>query len=333
MNLGEKDSARSDVYGFMSYVKTIWAKLGTYEAVKPLIALIGLFIGSAILSPHFLSIYNQRILLLQAAPLAMIALGESMIILMGSIDLSPGSTMALAGTVAAIVHVVYGYPLGVAILAGLATGALVGFINGLLVTKAKIPSFVATLAALVAGRGMVLILTEGQPIVGLTEFRVFTRDIVGLPLMVWIFILFTVFNFFVLRKTSLGIMVYAIGGNEEAARYSGINADIVKLSIFTLAGLYYAIAGLMMNARLEVAYPWTGWGYELDAIASSVLGGIQLTGGVGSPIGPAMGAYILTLITNVLILLGVSPYYQWVVKGVILAIAATALTRGLRYVK
>ncbi len=318
---------------FASRLRDFWARITVYETVKPLVALIGLFVGSSILSPHFLSIYNQRILLLQTAPLAMIALGEAMTILMGSIDLSPGSVMALAGTVAAIFHVAYGYPLVLSILAGLAMGALVGFLNGILVTKAKIPSFVVTLAALVAGRGMVLVLTGGQPIVGLTEFRIFTSDIAGLPLMVWIFIIFTAITYLMLKRTSLGIMVYAIGGNEEAARYSGINADAAKLLIFTLAGLYYAIAGLMMNARLEVAYPWTGWGYELDAIASAVLGGIQLIGGVGSPLGPTIGAYMLALITNVLILLGVSPYYQWVVKGVVLAIAATALTRGLKYVK
>ena len=310
-----------------------WSKLLSYEESKPFIALLALFLGSTVLSPYFLSSYNQRILLLQTAPLALLALGESMIILMGSIDLSPGSAMALAGTVAAIAYTSWGHPLSIAILAGLATGALVGIINGLMVTKAKIPSFVVTLATLVAGRGMVLILTGGQPIADLSKFKVFTNDIISVPIMVWLFILFTLLNYFLLKYTKTGVEVYSIGGNEEAARYSGINADIIKLGIFALAGVYYAIAGLMMDARLEVAYPWTGWGYELDAIAASVLGGIQLTGGVGSPIGPALGAYMLTLITNILILLGVNPYYQWVVKGIVLAIAATALTRGLKYVK
>lgn len=312
---------------------TLIARILALEEFKPLIALLGLFIASSILSPYFLTLYNQRILLLQAAPLTLLALGESMIILMGSIDLSPGSTMALAGIVAAVAHISWGLDLGGAIVIGLATGALVGFINGLLVTKAKIPSFVATLAALVAGRGMVLIITHGEPIVGLTKFKVFTEDVAFLPLMVWIFIIFTIFNYVLLKHTKVGVEIYAIGGNEEAARYAGINADLIKLMVFTVAGIYYAIAGLMMNARLEVAYPWTGWGYELDAIAAAVLGGIQLTGGVGSPIGPAMGAYMLTLITNVLILLGVEPFYQWVVKGAVLAAAATALTRGLKYVK
>lgn len=316
-----------------SLVKEVWSRVSAYEVAKPLVATVCLFVGSSLLSTQFLSVYNQRILLLQTAPLAMIALGEAMVILMGSIDLSPGSTMALAGTVAAIAYAFYGYSLEVSMAAGLATGALVGFINGVLVTKAKIPSFVATLAALVAGRGMVLVLTDGQPVTGLSEFKVLTGPVLGLPLMVWLFLFFTAATYLMLRRTLVGVLVYAIGGNEEAARYSGINADLAKLVVFTIAGLYYALAGLMMNARLEVAYPWTGWGYELDAIAATVLGGVQLIGGVGSPLGPAIGAYMLTLITNVLILLGVSPYYQWVVKGFILAVAATALTRGLRYVK
>ncbi|RLE55650.1 MAG: ribose ABC transporter permease [Thermoprotei archaeon] len=310
-------------------LKAFWQ----HEVSKPFIAFLGLFIVSAVLSPAFLTPYNQRVLALQTAPLALLAFGESMIILMGSIDLSPGSTMALAGTVAAITFVHYKQPLAIAFLAGIAIGALVGFINGLLVTKAKIPSFVATLAALVAGRGMVLILTGGQPIVGLRAFGVLTMDIGPLPTMVWLMFFFTVLNFFLLTYTRWGRYIYAIGGNEEAVRCSGINADLIKLMTFTLAGCYYAIAGLMMDARLEVAYPWTGWGAELDAIASSVLGGIQLTGGVGSPIGPFFGAYVLTLITNVLILMGVNPFYQWVVKGIVLVVAAIALTRGLRYVK
>lgn len=304
-----------------------------YELGGPLVALLALIAASSALSPRFLEPYNQRILLLQTAPLALLGLGESMIILMGSIDLSPGSTMALAGTVSAMVFTRFSYSLSVSILVGVLIGLAVGLVNGLLVTRAKIPSFVATLASLVAGRGMVLVLTEGQPIVGLSQYRVFTEEVAGLSVMVWLFVLFGVLNYFTLKRTSMGMLTYAIGGNEEAVRYSGVKVDTIKLINFTLAGGYYAIAGLMMNARLEVAYPWTGWGYELDAIASCVLGGIMLSGGVGSPLGPLVGAYMLTLLTNVLILLGVNPYFQWVVKGLVLVAAAVALTRGVRYVK
>ena len=324
-NLEKKSTSQSITGFFKSFLE--------FEESKPLIALITLFAGSSIISPHFLTWYNQRILLLQMAPLAMLALGETAIILMGSIDLSPGSVMALSGTVAAIALIYWHMPVGVAAIIGMLTGAICGLINGLLITKAKIPSFVATLAILVAGRGMVLIITGGMPVVGLKPFTFLTSDIAFLPSMVWIAVLATILLYFLMKMTKIGREVYAIGGNEDAARYSGVNADLTKIIIFTMAGILYAISGLMMNARLEVAYPWTGWGYELDAIAAAVLGGVQLTGGVGSTLGSVMGAYILTLITNILILLGVNPYYQWVVKGAILAIAATVLTRGLRYVK
>ncbi|MEM4491719.1 MAG: ABC transporter permease [Sulfolobales archaeon] len=314
-------------------LREILGAVTKYELGGPLLALALLVAASSALSPRFLEPYNQRILLLQTAPLALIALGESMIILMGSIDLSPGSTMALAGVVSAAAFRVYGFQLHASLAIGVLVGLAVGAVNGLLVTKARIPSFVATLASLVAGRGLVLVLTEGQPIVGLSQYRVLTIELVGLPVMVWLFILFGAINYVLLKRTSVGLLTYAIGGNEEAVRYSGVRVDIVKLVNFSLAGGYYAIAGLMMNARLEVAYPWTGWGYELDAIASCVLGGIMLSGGVGNPLGPVVGAYMLTLLTNVLILLGVNPYLQWVVKGVVLVTAAVALTRGVRYVK
>lgn len=304
------------------------------ELQAPLIALIFLIIASSIISREFLTPYNQEILLLQMTPLAMLALGEAIIILMGSIDLSPGSAMALAGTISALSLKAWGFSFEQSILAGILTGMLIGLINGLLVTKARIPSFVATLSMLVAGRGLVLVITGGQSITGLSSYKqLFLSEFAGISIMTYIMILTLIAFYILLRRTSFGLMVYAIGGNEDAFRISGLNADLVKLTSFIIAGLLYGVAGMMMNARLEVAYPWTGWGYELDAIASCVLGGILLTGGVGNPIGPIIGAYILTLITNILILLGVDPYYQWVVKGVILALAASALTRGLRYAK
>ncbi|WP_434731294.1 ABC transporter permease [Thermogladius sp. KZ2Tp1] len=308
-------------------------KFLSLEESKPLVALVVLYLASAVISPYFLTVYNQKILLLQASPLVMLALGESMIIMMGSIDLSPGSTMALAGLIAALASNVYGFPVILSALIGVGVGALIGLVNGLAVTKAKIPSFVATLASMVAARGLVLLVTGGTSIYGLVGYEWLTDETAGLANMVWLFIAFTALTYFILKKTTLGLKVYAIGGNEEAVRYSGLNADNVKIAVFTIAGSLYAIAGLMMNARLQAAYPWTGYGSELDAIAASVLGGIQLTGGVGSPVGSFIGAYILTLISNILILLGVNPYLQWVVKGFILGVAALTLTRGLRYVK
>lgn len=304
-----------------------------HELFAPIISAIALFSASSILSPNFITLYNQKILLVQASPLALLALGESMIIVMGSIDLSPGSVTALSGLVSAMLIKYYSIAPPIGILLGILTGSLIGAINGLLVVKAKIFSFVATLASLVACRGLVFILTGGKSITGLIEFRFLSREVTGLQVMVWIAIFLAVVHYITLRRMSIGLMMYAIGGNEEAARYSAINADGIKFLAFTLAGTYYGLAGQFMNARLEMAYTWTGWGYELDAIASCVLGGISLVGGSGNPLGPFIGSYLLTIVANIFVLLGVDPYWQWVVKGIILVGAATTITRGLRYVK
>jgi len=314
-------------------LRNIVKRITSADEFKPLLALIALYLSSAVISSYFLSVYNQKILLLQATPLVLLALGETMIILMGSIDLSPGSTMALAGLIAALSSNYYGLDVRLSILIGLLIVDLVGLINGLAVTVAKIPSFVATLATMVGARGIVLLITGGESIYGLRGYEWLTDERFFVANMVWIMVVFVIVTYVLLKYTSLGLKIYAIGGNEEATRYSGINVDRVKIVTFTLAGLYYSVAGIMMDARLQAAYPWTGYGSELDAIASSVLGGIQLSGGIGSPIGSFIGAYILTLIANIMVLLGLNPYLQWVVKGFVLGAAAIALSRGLRYVK
>ncbi|MDK6029186.1 ABC transporter permease [Ignisphaera sp. 4213-co] len=309
-------------------------KITSHEMFPPAMSLLMLYIISASISPQFLTTYNQYVLILQTVPLALLALGESLIIMMGSIDLSPGSVMALTGTISAILIKQLGFDPGLGIAAGILCGTLIGFLNGLMVTKAKIFSFVSSLAILVIGRGFVLILTQGRSITGLVEFRVFTYvTILGLPVMVWVFILLLIVLYIVVRRTSVGLVLYGLGGNEEAVRVSGVRVDFFKVLAFSLAGTLYGLSGQIMNARLEIAYPWTGWGYELDAIASCVLGGYYLTGGVGNPVGPVLGAYVLTMITNIFVLIGLDPYFQWVVKGIILIGAAAILTRGLRYVK
>jgi len=308
-------------------------KYRSNELFPPMITIVTLFIVSGILSPQFLTSYNQVILILQTVPLAFLALGASTIILMGSIDLSPGSVMGLTGVISAIMIKSLGIWPPISIITGILVGTLIGFINGLLVTKGKIFSFVATLATLVAGRGLILILTGGVSITGLSEFRIFSLQILNIPLMIWLLLLALIIHYLIIRYTTFGLMIYAIGGNEDAARYSGLKVNRVKLMAFTLAGTYYGIAGQLINARLEIAYPWAGWGYELDAIAASVLGGYQLSGGVGNPIGPLFGSYALTLLSNIFVLLGLDPYFQWVVKGVVLVAAASILGQRFRYVK
>jgi len=306
-----------------------------HELAGPLIAAIALFVISASISPYFLTLQNQRVVLLMLTPLALLALGESIIILMGSIDLSPGSVMGLVAIIIAYFMVFMNMSPLLAVFLGLGIGTLIGAINGILVTKAKLPSFVVTLATLLAGRGMIFILTAGYSISGpsLAALGVLLHEIFSIPMIIWMLIPIAIFYYLLLRKTSFSALIYAIGGNEEAVRLMGLNADTVKIVAFALAGFFYSLSGLTVLAQLRSGYSYIGYGYELNAIASCVLGGISLAGGMGSPLAPIVGAYILTLISNILILLGVNPYYQWVVTGMILMAAGAALTRGVRYVK
>ena len=167
----------------------------------------------------------------------------------------------------------------------------------------------------------------------LSSLEVLLYEVLSIPIIIWMLIPITLLYYLLLRRTSFGMLIYAIGGNEEAVRLMGLNADRVKIAAFALAGFFYALSGLSVLAQLRSGYSYIGYGYELNAIASCVLGGISLAGGVGSPLSPIIGAYILTLISNILVLLGVNPYYQWVVTGIVLVAAGAALTRGVRYAK
>lgn len=299
-----------------------------------LLALLGLMVIASILSPRFLTLFNIRNILTQVSIIAMLALGETFVILTGGIDLSPGSVLALAGAVTATLMKHAGLPVFVAILGGLATGLLCGTFSGLLVTRFKIPSFIATLAMMSIARGGALLITKGIPISSFPKSFRFIAQYLG-PISVLTIIMFVFFGFaqILLSFTIFGRRVYAIGGNEEATRYSGVQVDRVKLVVFALSGLCAALGGVMMDARLDAAYPVAGEGYELDAIAACVLGGVSFTGGVGSTAGTLMGALIMTILGNVMNLLRISPFYQYIVRGLVLALAAMSLARGVKFAK
>ena len=317
----------------MNILPSLKSFFKTHELGKPILAFILVYVFSAIVAPdRFLSLYNQRSLLLQAAPWIVMASGEAFAILMGSIDLSAGSVTALSSIISGLVLLNTG-SFTLAVLAGLGIGILAGLTNGLLITRLKIFSFVTTLAMLVGGRGLVLAISEGKTYTNLSKFSSIGGSAGGIPVPFIIALLFVILTWIILKKTTIGRYIYAIGGNEEAVRYSGIRAENVKMFAFTYAGFAYGIAGLLFNGILLAAYPWLAYGGELTAIASSVLGGIQLTGGVGSPIGPAFGAYIMTMVTNILVILGFSADLQYIVTGIILVVASAFLTRGLKYVK
>lgn len=309
--------------------------LASHELAGPIVSLLILFIASTIVSPRFITFNNQVAVLLMYLPITFLALGEALIILMGSIDLSPGSIMGLVAVATSYIVVYMKIPLGIAVTLGLGIGILSGLLNGLLITKAKLPSFVVTLAMLLAARGLTFIITGGYSITGgeLPKLGILVKQYFMLPLMVWFLIPLIPAYYFLLKRTTLGLYIYAIGGNEEAVRASGVNADLIKIIAFSLAGLFYAISGILVLGQLQSGWANIGYGYELNAIAACVLGGISLAGGSGSPFSPFIGAYILTLIQDILILLGINPYYHWVVTGVVLVVAGAALTRGVRFSK
>lgn len=294
------------------------------QKLGPFLAFVLLFIVVAVLNPSFIEPLNLLNLLRQVSINALIAFGMTFVILTGGIDLSVGSILALSSALMAGM-IVSGVDPILAIFIAALLGALMGAVNGLLVTKGKVAPFIATLATMTIYRGLTLVYTNGNPITGLGEhysFQLFGRGyFLGIPvpavtMMVTFFILW-----FLLHKTSFGRKTYAIGGNEKAAFISGIKVDRVKCLIYSLAGMMAAISGAILTSRLNSAQPTAGTAYEMDAIAAVVLGGTSLAGGKGRIFGTLVGALIIGTLNNGLNLLGVSSFYQQVVKGIVILIA------------
>lgn len=258
--------------------------------------------------------------------IAISAFGQCMVIITTGIDLSVGSVMAWAGLASAML-LVRGVPVVVAVIGGLVAGSVIGLLNGLMISKGKLPPFIATLGTLLMARGLVTGLTEGQPVRGLGgTFALLGRyDIpiggLGVPLPLIIMLVLAVLVHLFLTRTVWGYRIYALGGNETAAGLSGINTGRVKIMVYTLCALLTAIGGLLMTARLGVAAPTAAQGYELDVIAATVVGGTSLSGGEGSILGVLIGAAIMQVLRNGLILTGVSAYWLQAVQGLVIVVA------------
>ena len=290
----------------------------------PLGGLILLCVVMTILSPYFLTFNNLFNVGTQIAVVAIVALGQTFVIVSGGIDLSVGSVLGLAGIVFGWATAVANLPLPIALALGMGVGALAGLTNGLLITLANLPPFIATLAMLSAARGLALVISNGQPLSPIppTIRALGSGDLFGfVPLPVVLMLVMWAFTIGILRSTYAGRCMYAIGGNEEATRLSGINVSRQKLLIYTLSGLFAGIAGVLLTARLASASPQAGFTYELDAIAAVVIGGASLSGGVGSASGTLIGALVLGVLRNGLNLLNVSAFWQQVVIGAVIALA------------
>jgi ribose transport system permease protein len=286
------------------------------------------------LTPHFLTVSNLLNVAEQTAIVAIIAAGMTFVIISSGIDLSVGSVLAFSGVVMATV-LQSGAPMPIALVTGLATGFLCGVVNGLLISFGRLPPFIATLGMMSVARGAALMFTQGRPISGFSDqFRsVATGELLFIPAPVIIMLSVYVLAHVVLTRTKLGRYTYAIGGNEEAAKLSGVNVEFYKTIVYGLCGMLSGLAAIVLTARLNSAQPIAGIMYELDAIAATVIGGTSLMGGEGGVLGTLIGALIMGVLRNGLNLLGISSFTQQVVIGSVIIVAVlldTLLKRNAR---
>jgi len=312
--------------------------LHRFQSVAALLLMVIALSLTPQISSTFLSQENALNVLRQISVNLCLSIGMTLVILSGGIDLSVGSVLAFAGAVAAgllkngvalpVFGVVVQFTAFGALVAGLLVGTALGLFNGWVITRFKLPPFVATLGMLSIARGLTQLWTKGFPITGLgADFGfIGTGHWLGLPMPVWISAVLVAVFVLVTRRTRLGRYLYAIGGNERAALLSGLNLRAVKVTVYALGGALAGVAGLLLTARLDSATPNAGIGYELDSIAAVVIGGTSLSGGRGTVLGTVLGCLIIGVLNNGLVLLEVSPFWQQVIKGVVI-LAAVAVDK------
>jgi ribose transport system permease protein len=302
----------------------------TLQKYGPFLALIAVCIGLAFLSPNFLSVSNSFDVMRQVSINAVIAFGMTLTILLGGIDLSVGSILAVSSVLAAMI-MKGGHGAGLAAGIALLAGAAMGSLNGVVIAKGNVAPFIATLGTMTLLRGAALVLSNGSPISGFPSqlFAMLGGGYVARLIPVPVVLMLAMFAvvWFVLTRTVFGRHVYATGGNAEAAKLSGVNTDRVQILVYTGSGAMAALAGVILTSRLDSAQPTAGAGYELDAITAVVLGGTSLAGGRGWIFGTLVGALLIGVLNNGLNLLGVSAFYQQVVKGSVILLAVL-LDRG-----
>lgn len=318
--------------------------------LRALVVLVVLLAAFTALSPVFLTSGNLTILVKHVAINAVLAVGVTFVILSGGIDLSVGSVAGLAGIIAgALIHsglvlkpfgvVVYLHTWLVVVVA-LLVGAVAGAVNGLLVAKVRVAPFIATLGSLYVARGAALLISNGatfpdlagKPELGNTGFPFLgAGSVAGVPVPIWLMIVTAVAGALLASRTAFGRRVYAIGGNERAAELSGVRVDRVKFVVYVLSGVCAALVGLIIAAQLGAAHPATGETFELNAIAAVVLGGTSLMGGRGTVGGTIIGAFVIGVLADGLILLGVSEFWQIVIKGFVIVFAVILDQMQQRY--
>ncbi|KAE9533756.1 ABC transporter permease [Ursidibacter arcticus] len=305
-----------------------------------LAGLVLLVIFFSVTNEYFFTSNNIMTVGLQTSTIALIGIGATCVILTGGIDLSTGSVVALSGVAAAMI-VNAGVPVPIGMVFGILVGGICGLINGILVTRMKLPPFIATLGMMMVARGLALYVTNAAPVSGMPEsfaalgngalFKIVEEGSNGLPKVVFagipypviIMIFITVLFTFALTKLKVGRYIYAIGSNEEAARLSGIKTNVIKIYAYVASGLLSGLTGVILASRLVTAQPNGGVSYELDAIASAVVGGTSLMGGVGTIPGTLIGSFIIGVLRNGLNMNGVSSFVQMIVIGLVIIVAVS----------
>lgn len=292
------------------------------QKLAPFLSLIALFVGLWIASPHFFTAVNLSSVVRQTAVINIMALGMTLVIVSGGIDLSVGAILAFSG-VTGTMAMAAGQPVWVGVLVGVACGLAWGAVNGLLTVWLRIPPFIVTLGTLGVARGLTLIISGGLPVSGLPKELAFLGDgtIAGVPFVLFVLFVCAVVTHLLLHSTKLGRYTYAIGSNKAAAVYAGIPVGHYTIAVYAISGMLTGLAAMIEASRLMTGQPTAGQAYELQVIAAVVIGGGSLTGGEGSVIGTLIGAFIMGLLSNGSDLLGISPYLQQAIIGAIIILA------------
>ena len=294
------------------------------QRLLPFLTLIVLFVALSIASPHFLTNTNLSSVIRQTAVINIMALGMTLIIISGGIDLSVGAILAMAGLLGTMAMEA-GQPIMVGIGVGLLAGAFWGFVNGFLTTRLRINPFIVTLGTLGIVRGLTLIISNGLPVHNIPKSYSYLGEgnLLGLPFVLWILMFCALLVHVVLEHTRLGRYAFAIGSNPDAAFYAGIPVAFHTTAVYAIGGLLTGLSGMIEASRLMTGQPTAGQGYELQAIAAVVIGGGSLRGGEGSVIGTLVGAFIMGLLSNGSDLLGISPYLQQAIIGAVIILAVS----------
>jgi ribose transport system permease protein len=294
------------------------------QRLLPFLTLTILFVGLAIASPHFLTSTNLSSVVRQTAVINIMALGMTLIIISGGIDLSVGAILAMGGLLGCMA-MEQGQPIAIGVLVGTLAGAFWGLVNGLLTTRLGINPFIVTLGTLGIVRGLTLIISNGLPVHQIPRQFSFLGEgtVLGVPFVLWILLACALFVHVLLEHTKLGRYTFAIGSNADAAFYAGIPVAFHTTSVYAIGGMLTGLAGMIEASRLMTGQPTAGQGYELQAIAAVVIGGGSLRGGEGSVVGTLIGAFIMGLLSNGSDLLGISPYLQQAIIGAVIILAVS----------